>query len=65
MTTFTTIFGMIPLAVMRATGSEVWRPLGVAMIGGLLVATLVTLVLVPTVYAVFETRFRRFEENTA
>jgi len=65
MTTFTTIFGMLPLAVMRATGSEVWRPLGVAMIGGLLVATLVTLVLVPTVYAVFETRFRRFEENTA
>ena len=65
MTTLTTIFGMVPLAVMRTSGSEVWRPLGVAMIGGLTVSTVVTLVLVPTIYAVFETRFRRFEEKKA
>jgi HAE1 family hydrophobic/amphiphilic exporter-1 len=65
MTTLTTIFGMVPLAVMRTSGSEVWRPLGVAMIGGLTVSTLVTLVLVPTIYAIFETRFRRFEEKKA
>ena len=59
MTAFTTIFGMLPLALLRYTGSEVWRPLGVTMIGGLLVSTLVTLVLVPTLYVVFESRLRR------
>jgi len=59
MTAFTTIFGMLPLAVMQYTGSEVWRPLGVAMIGGLLVSTLVTLVLVPTLYTIFEGRLRK------
>jgi len=59
MTAFTTIFGMLPLALMRATGSEMWRPLGVAMVGGLLVSTLVTLVLVPTLYTIFEGRLRR------
>lgn len=59
MTAFTTIFGMLPLALLRYTGSEVWRPLGVAMIGGLLVSTLVTLVLVPTLYTIFEVKFRR------
>jgi HAE1 family hydrophobic/amphiphilic exporter-1 len=59
MTAFTTIFGMLPLAVLRYTGSEVWRPLGVSMIGGLLVSTMVTLVLVPTLYTIFEAKFRR------
>ena len=59
MTAFTTIFGMLPLAVMQYSGSEVWRPLGVTMIGGLLVSTLVTLVLVPTLYTIFEGRLRK------
>jgi HAE1 family hydrophobic/amphiphilic exporter-1 len=59
MTAFTTITGMLPLAVMRYSGSEMWRPLGVAMVGGLLVSTLVTLVLVPTLYTIFESKFRR------
>ncbi len=59
MTAFTTIFGMLPLAALRYTGSEVWRPLGVAIIGGLLVSTLVTLVLIPTLYTIFESKFRR------
>ncbi|MCI0479699.1 efflux RND transporter permease subunit, partial [Candidatus Uhrbacteria bacterium] len=65
MTTLTTTLGMVPLAVMRTSGSEVWRPLGIAMIGGLTVSTLVTLVLVPTIYAIFESRFRRFGEKKA
>jgi len=65
MTTLTTIFGMVPLVMMRSSGSEVWRPMGVAMIGGLTVSTLVTLVLVPTIYTIFENRFRRFEEKKA
>ena len=59
MTAFTTIFGMLPLAVMQYSGSEMWRPLGVSMVGGLLVSTLVTLVLVPTLYTIFEGRLRR------
>jgi len=56
MTAFTTIFGMLPLALMQYSGSEVWRPLGITMIGGLLVSTFVTLILVPTVYMMFHSR---------
>jgi len=54
MTSLTTIFGMIPLVLSRGEGSEIWRPLGGAVIGGLLVSTLVTLVIVPVVYSLFE-----------
>ena len=54
LTTVTTVFGMIPLALSRGEGSEVWKPLGIAMISGLLLATLVTLVLVPVVYTLLE-----------
>ncbi|MBD3368535.1 MAG: MMPL family transporter [Candidatus Eisenbacteria bacterium] len=64
MTAFTTIFGMLPLALMRYQGSEVWRPLGITMIGGLLVSTFVTLVLVPTVYMIFHTRIEARARRT-
>jgi HAE1 family hydrophobic/amphiphilic exporter-1 len=53
MTTVTTIAGLLPLALSRGEGSEVWQPLGITMIGGLTVSTLVTLLFVPTLYAVF------------
>jgi HAE1 family hydrophobic/amphiphilic exporter-1 len=53
MTTFTTIMALLPLAISRGEGSEVWQPLGITMIGGLSVSTLVTLLFVPTLYAVF------------
>jgi len=56
MTALTTMFGMLPLALQRAEGAEVWRPLGVAVIGGLFVSTFVTLVLIPTIYYVLERR---------
>lgn len=59
MTTLTTFFGMLPMAVSRRVGAEVWNPLGITMLGGLSVSTLVTLVLVPTVYHILETRRRR------
>lgn len=52
MTTFTTIFGMLPLAVFRGQGAEMWQPFGITAIGGLLVSSLVTLVLVPIVYTI-------------
>ena len=50
MTSLTTIFGMIPLALSRGEGSEIWNALGITVIGGLLVSGLVTLVLVPLIY---------------
>lgn len=53
MTTLTTILGMVPMAVGQGVGAEMWRPLGVAVIGGLTVSTLLTLVLVPVVYCTF------------
>ncbi|NOY76338.1 MAG: efflux RND transporter permease subunit [Calditrichaeota bacterium] len=58
MTAFTTIFGLLPMALSRGEGSETWVPLAVAVIGGLLVSTLITLVFVPTLYAVVESKLR-------
>jgi len=54
MTTITTIGGTVPMALSRAQGSEMWNQLGITVIGGLAVSTLITLVLVPTVYYLFE-----------
>ena len=51
MTTLTTVLGMIPMAVGRGEGSEMWRSLGVVVAWGLTISTLVTLVIIPTVYA--------------
>jgi HAE1 family hydrophobic/amphiphilic exporter-1 len=50
MTTLTTILGMLPLAIGIGEGAEIWRPMGVAIIGGLTVSTMLTLVLMPVVY---------------
>ena len=44
MTTLTTILGMVPMAVGQGEGAEMWRPLGVAVIGGLTVSTILTLI---------------------
>ncbi|MEW5693646.1 MAG: efflux RND transporter permease subunit [Candidatus Hydrogenedentota bacterium] len=53
MTTFTTIFALLPMAFFKGMGAEVWGPLGMTMLGGLAVSTLVTLILVPTMYYMF------------
>jgi HAE1 family hydrophobic/amphiphilic exporter-1 len=53
MTSATTILGMLPLAMSKGSGSELWSPMGIAVIGGLIFSTFVTLVLVPIVYAIF------------
>jgi len=53
MTTITTLVGLLPLALSRGSGSETWQPLGITMISGLSVSTLVTMLFVPTLYAVF------------
>jgi len=59
MTALTTIVALSPMAFGKGQGSEVWNPLGLTIMGGLLVSTLVTLVLVPTMYSVLETRVKR------
>ena len=56
MTTLTTILGMVPMAVGSGQGSEMWRPMGTAVIGGLTFSTILTLLFVPTLYCVFAGR---------
>ena len=56
MTTLTTVLGMLPMAVGTGEGSEMWRGLGMVVCWGLTVSTVITLVLIPTVYCVFATR---------
>ncbi len=53
MTTMTTILGMLPLAVSGGQGSEIWKPMGLAVIGGLTVSTVLTLLLIPVLYCIF------------
>ncbi len=53
MTTLTTILGMVPMAVGTGQGAELWRPMGVAVIGGLTFSTILTLLFVPVLYCVF------------
>jgi HAE1 family hydrophobic/amphiphilic exporter-1 len=59
MTSSTTILGMLPLALSAGSGSELWSPMGISVIGGLIFSTLVTLVLVPVIYVVFARRGER------
>ena len=51
MTTLTTVLGMIPMAIGQGEGSEMWRSLGMVVAWGLSISTVVTLVIIPTVYA--------------
>lgn len=52
MTAITTILGMVPMALSTSEGSEMWVPMGIVVIGGASVSTLVTLIVVPVLYAV-------------
>ncbi|MFH1837147.1 MAG: efflux RND transporter permease subunit [Candidatus Omnitrophota bacterium] len=54
MTTATTIFGLLPMALDKSEGSNLWNPLAITVIGGLAFATPLTLVLVPAIYTIFE-----------
>jgi len=54
MTAFTTIFGMIPLALEIGSGAEMWAPLARSVIGGLFTTTILTLVVIPVIYIVVE-----------
>ena len=53
MTSLTTILGMVPMAVSQGVGAEMWRPLGVSVIGGITVSTILTLIYVPSMFCIF------------
>jgi len=59
MTSLATVVGLMPMALGLGTGSETNAPLARAVVGGLTVSTILTLFLVPTVYAMLEERFPR------
>ena len=59
MTTLCTILGLIPMAIGLGEGSESNAPMAIAVIGGLSVSTLLTLIFIPTLYMIFEQRFKR------
>jgi len=56
LTTVTTLAGMIPLSLNLAGGAEYWRPLAVSLIFGLAIASFLTLVVVPVLYSLFESK---------
>ena len=59
MTTLTTVLGMLPLAISQGEGAEMWRPLGITVCWGLSISTLITLVLIPTLYCSLSYRMER------
>lgn len=63
MTALTTMGGLLPLALSTGEGSAMWRPLGVTVVGGLFAATIITLVLIPVIYSIFEKRIKRKAEQ--
>ncbi|HNZ43749.1 MAG TPA: efflux RND transporter permease subunit [Bacteroidales bacterium] len=65
MTTLTTILGMLPLALSTGEGSEIWKPMGIVVIGGLVFSTLVTMVIVPVVYRIVVRRTERKSKRDA
>jgi HAE1 family hydrophobic/amphiphilic exporter-1 len=65
MTTLTTIFGMIPLALGLGAGSETSFPLARAVVGGLSVSTILTLLFLPVLYTIIsEYRIKRSEKKS-
>jgi len=54
MTAIATVFAMLPLALAFRAGSEMWQPLGITVIGGLITSTFLTLFVVPVAYSLME-----------
>ncbi len=64
MTAATTILGMLPLALSTGEGAEIWRPMGITVIGGLLFSTMVTMVIVPVMYGLMAHHGERNKKQT-
>ena len=64
MTTMAALLGGLPLAFGQGIGSELRRPLGIAMVGGLLVSQVLTLYTTPVIYIFFDNLAHRFSRNT-
>lgn len=62
MTSFSTIVGVMPIALGFGAGAEARQPLGIAIVGGMFFSTFLTLILVPAVY-IFMVRFTRLEDR--
>lgn len=56
MTTLSTMFGVIPMAVAKGIGSELYAPLGQSIAGGLITSTLISLFIIPTIYYIVEAK---------
>ena len=65
MTSFATVFGVLPIAIGIGAGAESRRPLGIAVVGGLIFSTFLTLLIVPVAYTLLAqfTKERRREET--
>lgn len=64
MTAATTILGMLPLALSTGEGAEIWRPMGITVIGGLVFSTMVTMVVVPVMYGIMARRGERNKKKS-
>ena len=65
MTAMTTVLGMLPMALSTGAGSETWRPMGVVVMGGLVVSTVVTLIVVPILYGIMSKHGERDKAEKA
>jgi multidrug efflux pump len=65
MTTLAALFGAIPLAIESGTGSELRNPLGITIVGGLLLSQLLTLYTTPVIYLLMERLKQRFSTEAA
>jgi heavy metal efflux system protein len=63
MTALVASLGFVPMAIATGTGAEVQKPLATVVIGGLVSSTLLTLMVLPALYAIVESKFRNGEEN--
>lgn len=63
MTALTTMLGMLPMALSTGEGSEIWSPMGISVIGGLVFSTVITMVIVPVVYALMARKGERDKKH--